>query len=95
MDEPPPFYPSGSGLMALLTAMDERHAGGPSVVPLVEAAAQVPPVEAPPNDQVPPLQASPQDDARVQGAAHFDPDDGFRTPKKSPINSTSVSNVCP
>jgi hypothetical protein len=43
MDEPPPtFCPSGGGLMALLTAMDARRAGGPSAVP---------PVEAPPDDQ--------------------------------------------
>jgi hypothetical protein len=60
--------PSGGGLMALLRSFD--------------AAAQVPRVEAPPDELVPPLQPTSQDDARVQGAGRFDPGDGFHTPKK-------------
>jgi hypothetical protein len=78
MDEPTTLCPSGGSLMALLGSFD--------------AATQVPRVEAPLDELVPPLQPTSQDDARVQGAGHFDPGDGFHTPKKSPINPTS--NVC-
>jgi hypothetical protein len=89
MDEPTTFCPSGGGLMALLTAMDARHVGGPRVQArtAVEAtaAAHVPRVEAPSDNLVPPLQPTSQDDG---------PGDGFHTPKKSPINPTCVSNVC-
>jgi hypothetical protein len=80
--EPPPFSPSGGGLMALLTAMDVRRGSGPSAVP---------PGEAPPEDEVtiefPPGEAPLKDEVVAEFPL------GFHTPKKSKINPTSVSNV--
>jgi hypothetical protein len=93
--ESPLFFPSGSGLMALLTAMDAWRSGE---APPDDQAA-IPLGEAPPDDevevQVAPGEAPHIDEAVVQVAPGEAPPDGFQTPKKSSINSTSVSNVCP
>jgi hypothetical protein len=94
MDEPPPpplVCPSnGGGLMALLSAMGARRAA-PSALEAPDSTGHI---QAPDSTaQVPPVQIGAEDDARI-ATDHIDPGDEFHTPKKAPIISTYVSNLC-